>query len=254
MRRIWIEPAFVLIAFSACRAAPCPESWVEPVSSIEFRRLPIGNHRIGSPDSEKDRETQEVPHSVRLDRCVGLSTTEVTHAQWKTVLGEAPSHFSACGSTCPVESVTLHDVERLLERLRVLAPAVGMRLPTEAEWEIACRSGSAAAFSVGDELAATAANFDRTAPTPVGTFPPNAWGFFDLHGNVWEWTADEHCPYPPGTSSASQPLRCGAEFHVIRGGSWHFGPDSARCALRYTHRPRDRGPSLGVRLASEPIR
>lgn len=242
------------VLLTSCRSAPCLESWVEPGSGIEFRRLPTGTHRIGSADSEKDREAQEVAHSVHLDRCVGLSTTEVTQAQWKSVLGEEPSQFSACGPTCPVESVTLVDVERLLARLRELAPADGIRLPTEAEWEVACRAGSVTAFSAGDELQATDANFDRLAPTPVRTFPPNAWGFYDLHGNVWEWTADEHCPYPPGTSAASEPLRCGAEVHVIRGGSWHFGPDSARCALRYTHRPRDRGPSLGVRLASEPVR
>ena len=231
--------------------APCPESWVEPVTGTEFRRLPTGTHRIGSPENERDREAQETLHSVELDRCVGLSTTEVTQAQWKAALGEDPSHFADCGSSCPVESVTLHDVERLLARLHELAPADGIRLPTEAEWEIACRAGAETAFSSGDELEPTDANFDRSAPTPARTFPPNAWGFFDLHGNVWEWTADEHCPYPTGTSVASAPLRCSAEFHVIRGGSWHFGPDSARCALRYTHRPRDRGPSLGVRLASE---
>ena len=175
---------------------PCPESWVEPVTGTEFRRLPTGTHRIGSPENERDREAQETLHSVELDRCVGLSTTEVTQAQWKAALGEDPSHFADCGSSCPVESVTLHDVERLLARLHELAPADGIRLPTEAEWEIACRAGAETAFSSGDELEPTDANFDRSAPTPARTFPPNAWGFFDLHGNVWEWTADEHCPRP----------------------------------------------------------
>jgi formylglycine-generating enzyme required for sulfatase activity len=84
----------------------------------------------------------------------------------------------------------------------------------------------------------------------VASYAPNTRGLHDLLGNVWEWTADEHCPYPE--SSVSDPLaRCGAELRVIRGGSWYFGADSARCALRYTHRPVDRGPSLGLRVVRE---
>jgi len=91
----------------------------------------------------------------------------------------------------------------------------------------------------------------RQTPTPVGHFVPNAWGLHDLHGNVWEWVEDEHCPYPEGPST--DPVgQCGAERRVIRGGSWYFNADSARCALRYTHRPQDRGPSLGFRLVREP--
>jgi sulfatase modifying factor 1 len=229
----------------------CPEHWTEPRTGLEFRRLPPGDYRLGSRDSERDREPQETLHDVRLARCVGLATTEVTQRQWRLVMGDSPSHFTICGDECPVESITALDIERFLAHLDDPRSAFRIRLPTEAEWEIGCRAGTGAAFAFGDGLPPESANVDRGAPTPVASFPANAWGLYDLHGNVWEWTADEHCPYPERIADASAARSCGAEFRVIRGGSWHFGPDSARCALRYTHRPQDRGPSLGFRLAAE---
>lgn len=85
----------------------------------------------------------------------------------------------------------------------------------------------------------------------VGSFAPNAWGLHDMHGNVWEWTDDEHCPYAADPVVDPRP-RCGAPLKVIRGGSWYFAADSARCALRYTHRPQDRGFSLGFRVVRDP--
>ncbi len=103
---------------------------------------------------------------------------------------------------------------------------------------------------------ASQANFEAAAQRrredrPVGSYPANAWGLFDFHGNVWEWCADEPCPYPAGDEK--DPFRsCGQPLKVIRGGSWLFGADSARCALRYTHAPQDRGPSLGFRVVREP--
>jgi sulfatase modifying factor 1 len=85
----------------------------------------------------------------------------------------------------------------------------------------------------------------------LGTYSPNAWGLHDMNGNLWEWTEDDHCPYSEG--EAVDPLaRCGAPLRVIRGGSWYYGPDSARCGLRYTHRPINDGPSLGFRLVWQP--
>ena len=139
----------------------------------------------------------------------------------------------------------------------------GFRLPTEAEWEYACRAGRRTAFGTGAAISSELANFDGREPhpgaepgpylgrpAPVGSYPPNDWGLYDMNGNVWEWCEDEHCPYPE--APVTDPVgSCGAVLRVIRGGSWYFGPDSARCALRYTHRPVDDGPSLGFRVVRE---
>jgi formylglycine-generating enzyme required for sulfatase activity len=155
--------------------------------------------------------------------------------------------------------VSWFDVQRFLVRLSGLS-GHRLRLPTEAEWEYACRAGTSGAFSTGAALSAEQANYDgryplpggpagryRGAPVPVRSFAPNALGLYDMHGNVWEWCQDEFCPYPAGP--AVDPVgRCGATLRVIRGGSWAFDADSARCALRYTHRPQDSGYSLGFRL------
>jgi len=235
----------------------------EPVSGITFVRLPAGEFWMGSPEDEPDREAQEVRHRVRISRPFEIGRTEVTQVQWLRVMGTSPSRSSECGPDCPVEQVSWNDVQRFLARLGELA-GESFRLPTEAEWEYACRAGTTSAFATGATLGRDQANFDERvpvpgepagapygAPTPVASFPPNAWGLYDLHGNVWEWTADEHCPYPEDGVAVDPLGACGAELKVIRGGSWRFGADSARCALRYTHRPEDDGPSLGFRVARD---
>jgi sulfatase modifying factor 1 len=154
-------------------------------------------------------------------------------------------------------------VQQFLRRLNRGGTAT-FRLPTEAEWEYACRAGTQTIYSVGDHLSPGAANYDSRYPLPgessgrsfrnatvrVGSFPPNRWGLYDMHGNVWEWCADEYCPYPSG--AVTDPVnRCGSRFKVIRGGSWYFGADSARSASRYTHEPHLRGYSIGFRVAME---
>jgi formylglycine-generating enzyme required for sulfatase activity len=234
------------------------EIWVEPVSGIELVHLPAGSFLMGTPAEEPGRESGEVQHLVVITRPFYLGKFEVTQEQWEAVMGARPSHFSDCGVDCPVEGISYTDIEAFVAKLRASSGEL-FRLPTEAEWEYACRAGTSNPFSSGKKLTLGSANIDarleaegtfRGAPSPVGSFPPNRWGLHDMHGNVWEWCADWHCPY--AEEAVEDPIgRCSSGLRVIRGGSWFYGSDSARCGLRYTHRPQDSGPSLGFRVVRE---
>ncbi len=255
---------FLLLACAAAcgspgRSARPPETWVDSQTGLTFRLIAPGTFMMGSPLDEPGRESQEFEHTVRITRPYWLGTTEVTQRAWRAVMKSNPSWFRDRGEDHPIENVTWHEVNAFIARLNAQTPGGGFRLPTEAEWEFACRAGTSAPYSHGSTLTHADANFARSpesavagggAPMAVASFPPNAWGLNDMHGNVWEWTSDEHCPYPAG--EVSDPVgACAAPLKVIRGGSFYFGADSARCALRYTHRPQDRGFSLGFRLARD---
>lgn len=242
---------------------PHPRTWVEESTGMAFVRIVPGSFTMGSPSDELGREAQEVAHAVAISRTFWLGRTEVTQAEWATVMGSNPSHFADRGGTHPVERVTWHDVQAFLRRLEQRAPGSRFRLPTEAEWEYACRAGSRTPYATGDTLGPTDANVTvveriagasahvvRRGTVPVASFAPNGWGLFDMHGNVWEWTADAHCPYPTG-AAIDPTSTCDTPLKVIRGGSWYFEADSARCALRYTHHPQDLGFSLGFRVVRE---
>lgn len=217
---------------------------------------------MGTPRSEPQREAQEIRHRVTIARPFYLGMHEVTQAEWMHVMGTNPSRFQSCGGGCPVENVSYQDVRVFLDALNARSGWRGFRLPTEAEWEYACRAGGAKAFGASDALTTDDANFDgdyplhgaakgvkRGSTVPVGSFRPNAWGLLDMSGNVWEWTSDDYAPYSGAAAPDNPAFTSGRK--VIRGGSWLFGADSARCGLRYTHRPQDRGPSLGFRLAHD---
>jgi len=250
----------LFVGRSALRAPgfAIPPSWNEPVTGMTFALVSAGTFRMGTPTTETGREAQEVPHTVTLTKAFYLGRHEVTQAQWTAVMGSNPSHFRGCDA-CPVERVSLHDVDAFIARLNERS-GPGFRLPTEAEWEQACRAGGAEPFGSGATLGGLDANIDGTYPygapagiargktTPVGQFPPNAHGLFDMQGNVWEWTSDWYCLYPDGPVTDPRGA-CSSEYRAIRGGSWAFDGDSARCGLRYTHRPQDSGYSLGFRIA-----
>jgi formylglycine-generating enzyme required for sulfatase activity len=233
--------------------------WTEPRTGMVFVKVEPGRFVMGSPPDEIGREAQERQHHVTVSRSFWLGAFEVTQHQWQAVMGQNPSWFSRDAATRPVENVTWFQVKDFLQRLTKRGGTNRFRLPTEAEWEYACRAGTTTAYATGSILTHAQANFAQSPESvaagrgqtmAVGSFPPNAWGFHDMHGNVWEWTEDAHCPYS-STSAIDPVATCRSPLKVIRGGSWYFGADSARCALRYTHRPQDRGFSLGFRVVRE---
>jgi formylglycine-generating enzyme required for sulfatase activity len=260
---ILLAIAFAILAGARLRA-PTPRTppvWEDPVTGMRFNLIMSQSFMMGTPQEEPGREAQETRHEVTISRAFYLGAYEVTQAQWTRVMGANPSHFQSCAPTCPVESVSWSDVQQFVARLNARSRP-GFRLPTEAEWELACRAGGIRPFGATDVMTSQFGNINgnfpyngpkgsfRGRPLPVGTFPANAWQFFDMSGNVWEWTEDEYCSYPAG--AARDPVgACGSTFRVIRGGSWAFDGNSARCGTRYTHRPQDRGYSLGVRLAHD---
>ncbi len=222
------------------------QRWIGPSTGMAFVRVEAGTFVMGSPADEAGREASETQHTVTITRAFWMASHEVTQAEWLSVMGANPSHFRG-DTRRPVENVTWHDVQEFLRRLSARNAPSRYRLPTEAEWEYACRAGTTTAYAAGETLTPADANIagaieDSIAglgsTRGVGAFAPNAWGLHDMSGNVWEWTADD-APAP------------GDGFKIIRGGSWYYEADSARCALRYTHRPQDRGFSLGFRVIRE---
>jgi formylglycine-generating enzyme required for sulfatase activity len=248
----------IAVMLAACSA---PSSrYVEPRTGIVFALVPAGTFVMGSPPDEPGHQDEERAHRVRLTKPFYIATTEVTRQQWTRVM--APPPGSAADGNLPVVNVSWFDVNTFVDKLRA-ASGRRVRLPTEAEWEYACRAHTATAYATGATLSTDQANYngrfplpgqsaglDRGALTPAGSFAPNQWGLHDMHGNAWEWTSDAPCDYPAGDAVNPVP-NCAAELKVIRGGSWRFNADSARCAVRYTHRPQDRGDSLGFRVVME---
>jgi len=230
-------------------------SIADPVSGMTFIEIPAGRFTMGSTSDEAGRQADETLHDVELTRPFLLSRFEVTQQEWRTMMGTAPSHFADCGPRCPVENVTFFDVQQFLAKLNERAaagPLLHYRLPTEAEWEYACRAATTGPYSTGEALTSAQANYRGKSPAPVGSYGLNPWGLADMHGNVWEWTADWYGPYEEHATANIDPRGpSSGEKRVIRGGSWYFDKDSARCGLRYTHAPKDKGFSLGFRVAAD---
>ena len=252
----------------------------DEVTGATLVELPAGRFTMGSGSEEAGRNDDETIHDVELTKPFFLGRYEVTQQEWRSVMGTAPSQFTTCGPRCPVENVSFLEVQQFLTKLneRVVArktaganapkeSSLRFRLPTEAEWEYACRARTTGPFSTGENLTTAQANYNgmspyasfpagefRQRPTPVGTFPLNAWGLADMHGNVWEWTADWYGPNAETVTANIDPHGpSSGEKRVIRGGAWNVDANSARCGLRYTHAPPDRGFGLGFRLAADPL-
>jgi len=206
--------------------------------------IPAGEFLMGSPAAEKDRDDDEGPqHRVRITRGFHMAVHEVTHEQYEAVMGENPSHFK--GANLPVEQVSWNDAVEFCKRLSAKWGKT-VRLPTEAEWEYACRAGTTTPFYFGETISTNQANYDgdfvygsgqkgedRQKTMPVGSFPPNAFGLHDMHGNVWEWCGDWYDSgyYRKSPPSDPQGPETG-ESRVIRSGSWSGSPNFCRSADR----------------------
>jgi formylglycine-generating enzyme required for sulfatase activity len=254
----------IAIALSARRLdAPGsgnPPVWVEPETGIEFVLIQAQTFQMGTGPGEVGRQPDEPLHPVELTRSFYLGRHEVTQGQWNSVMGTNPSHFGGC-DRCPVERVSLLEVQEFIRRLRAKSRAP-IRMPTEAEWELSCRSAGGEPFGHRSTLSSRDANIDGRFPynapqgtargetTTVGRFAPNPFGLFDMTGNVWEWVQDQHCPYPSGR--ATDPLgACASAFIVVRGGSWKDEGAAARCGRRGALHPHEADYTVGFRLARD---
>jgi len=231
---------------------------------MKFNLVPLREFVMGSPESELMRFVRQRPpffydpqHLVKITKPFYLSVHEVTQTQYERVMGNNPSLYK--GANKPVEQVSWNDAVEFCRRLSE-QEGVEYRLPTEAEWEYACRAGTTTAFSFGDD----ATEFPQYAwcrdrfpeiserersTHQVGRLIPNAWGLFDMHGNVLEWCHDWLAAYGSEkvvNAPAGPPL---GTSHVLRGGAFNTPPQYVRAACRYVIRPAVRSLSLGFRVA-----
>ena len=262
-------PRLAVAPLNEKKAKKLQEMWAEhlnlPVvmtNSIGMKLvvIPPGEFQMGSPDADPDAKSNEKPqHRVLITEpfCIGLC--EVTQDQYRQVVGHNPSQFQAVGGTAPVDTVSWNHTQefcrKLSERPKEKAAGRVYRLPTEAEWEYACRAGTITRHSFGNDptrLAEYAWFRDNSADNtthPVAQKKPNAWGLYDMHGNLWEWCSDWYGPYqqspsddPVGPSSGSK--------RVLRGKCWSNTPaKSLGSAFRYSHRPRRDVSGYGFRVA-----
>jgi formylglycine-generating enzyme required for sulfatase activity len=210
--------------------------------------IAAGTFLMGSHDG--DSREQPV-HQVTISQPFYLETYAVTQGQWEAVMGANPSEFRG-GRNLPVEQVSWEDAQELIRRLNAQEGGTRYRLPTEAEWEYACRAGSQLAYSFGDDPAQLDTygwySLNSGGMThPVGQRRPNAWGLYDMHGNVWEWMQDRYGNYAPDPVTDPQGPASGSD-RVIRGGSWSRDAGLCRSAFRYFAEPGGRFVYLGFRL------
>lgn len=258
----------ILLAVLLPESASAKENVFVNSLGMEFVRIPAGTFVMGSPTSDPLRDDREVRHTVTLSKAYYMQTTEVTLAQWRKLMGKGLFGLLERRKgipQLPVSRICYHDVAVFIKRLNALGEGL-YRLPTEAEWEYAARAGTDTAFSWGNQISCDKAmfankkgRFDNCSgyarkrdlpldgPAPVKSYPPNAWGLYDMHGNVWEWCQDWYGPYAQGPQNDPQGPPTG-DYRVRRGGSWFGEGYKCRSANRAKGHPSSRLRSTGFRL------
>ncbi len=243
--------------------------------------IPAGEFMMGSSDAEIDEVFYEAKkysdsaerswfsaespkRKVTIKDGFWMGKFEVTQAEWQAVMSDNPSKFSDCGGNCPVEQVSRDDIQVFLKRLNAKNDGFEYRLPSEAEWEYAARAGTTTAFSFGNSLNSSQANFNGEYPyastkgtrigktVKVGSYQPNAFGLYDMHGNVWEWVQDIYnSSYQNLSVDGSVNTSIGdSNLHVLRGGSWLYVGFDCRSASRFKDAPANRYDYFGFRVVA----
>ncbi len=242
--------------------------------AAEMLAIPPGRFLMGAADDEEGAWNDEFPrHEVHIGHVVALGRRQVTFAEWRAALQagarlHAPDDRGWGAGARPVMRVSWEDARAYCDWLNRELDLVGRRdayrLPSEAEWEYACRAGATGPFHFGATISTAQANYTGAATygacpagehrkhtTPVGSFPPNEFGLHDMHGNVWEWCEDPWHDDYVGAPADGSVWRTGGDdsLRVLRGGSWGNGPQFLRCAYRSANLPTGRSIGIGLRLA-----
>ena len=258
----------IMMVLSAGLAAGVEPAFTNSIG-MQFVVIPSGRFMMGSPHDEPYRDKGETLHEVTISKPFYMQTTEVTIKQWQSVMGDRPWYrfFSRHkgDDDFPVTRICQFDIQKFLRRLNAMGEGT-YRLPTEAEWEYASRAGSTMAYSWGDRIdcsramyanyehgtnectgAARARGLPVNGPAPVMSYAPNAWGLYDMHGNVWEWCQDWFGPY--GTAPQTDPQGpASGDKRVRRGGSWFSPKYFLRSANRAYGHPASRLNTTGFRV------
>ena len=273
------RPSLLVAPFDSRQAAAAQEAWakhlgvsVEVSNSLgmKFRVIPPGTFDMGSPTSERMRSNDETLHKVTITQPKLLGVYPVTQGEWTRVMGSNPSHFNTVSgqdtSRFPVECVSWEDCQEFLRKLNAEHGLEGFRyrLPTEAEWEYACRAGTVTPFWFGGELNGQQANCDGNypyqtgkgpyleRPSVVGSYGANPFGVYDQHGNVDEWCGDWYDDDYYSSSPVEDPQGASSgSSRVLRGGSWLNNAFNCRAAYRFLFEPSRRDYGVGFRVLCE---
>lgn len=228
------------------RATDSQPSTISNTLGMEFVKIPQGSFMMGSPENEAYRYENEQLHEVNIAHDFYLSKHLVTQAQWQAIMGDNPSGFE--GDNLPVEQVSWFEAQKFIAQLNDKT-GQNHRLPTEAEWEYACRAGTSTPFYTGHAITTKDANFNNSIgkTSPVDSYPANPWGLYDMSGNLWEWTASA---YDADYKFSEQ---CASDddaniFRVLRGGSWESLGGFTRSASRLNGIPAYSYDYIGFRI------
>ncbi len=235
-----------------------PPKYLTNSVGMKFVWIAPGNFLMGSPKEEESRREDEMQHKVTLTKGFYMGVHTVTEYQWKEIMGRNPRYGDdKDAKNLPALHVTWNDCQVFLEKLSK-KDGHSYRLPTEAEWEYACRAGTKTRFNIGDAISNDQANYAMNELTPVGTFPANAWGLYDMHGNVWQFCQDWYGQYPKGDVIDPQGPdyvidrkgpEAGKTYRVMRGGSFGNQEALVRSASRGVTLPMVPSDNLGFRVA-----